>query len=172
MKSFVGEVVKASMKTLTLFWRLSILKIKSVSRRSLMLEREHGAPFCEEYRIVRPDGSIKWVLARSFFIGKDGQELRIAGIVEDITERKAAEQALRESEEKFRLVTETIEDVFWISTPGAKEIIYVSPAYEKIWGRSVQSVYQFPESFIEAIHPDDREQVLNGMREQARGSEL
>ncbi|HUU39483.1 MAG TPA: PAS domain S-box protein, partial [Desulfatiglandales bacterium] len=142
---------------------------KEYVMKSVMLEREQGEPFCEEYRIIRPDGSIKWVLARSFFIRRDGQGLMSAGIIEDITERKDAEQTLRESEEKFRLVTENIENVFWMSTPGVKEILYVSPAYEKIWGRSVQSVYQFPESFIETIHPDDRERVLNGFKEHAGG---
>ncbi|MEW5803972.1 MAG: PAS domain S-box protein [bacterium] len=137
--------------------------------KSLKAEKEYGVPFCEEYRIVMPDGTIKWVLSRLFFIRKECRGFRTAGIVEDITRRKEAEQALRESEEKFRLVTETIEDVFWISTPGATDIHYVSPGYEKIWGYSVQSLYQSPKALIDAIHPEDRERVFNGFREHAAG---
>ncbi len=89
---------------------------------------------------------------------------------EEITGRKRTEEALRESEAKFRLLAENIQDVFWISTPGIKEMIYVSPAYEKIWGRTRESLYKSPHSFIEAIHPEDRERVLAGLEEHEKGS--
>ena len=90
-------------------------------------------------------------------------------LVREIAERKLAEEALRESEEKFRLVTETIQDVFWMSTPGIGEMIYVSPAYEKIWGRTQESIYKSPKSFLDAIHPGDRERVLTGVQGHAEG---
>ena len=70
---------------------------------------------------------------------------------------------------RFRLITETIEDIFWLSTPGVTRMIYVSPAYEKIWGRSCASLYEAPQSFIDAIHPEDRERVRAGLAEHARG---
>jgi PAS domain S-box-containing protein len=70
-------------------------------------------------------------------------------------------QAVRESEEKFRQVAENINEVFWLR--GKNEILYISPAYEALWGRSCESLYQAPESFIDAIHPDDREIMLNTM---------
>ncbi len=69
-------------------------------------------------------------------------------------------EELRRSEERFRLMTEAIQDVFWISTPDIGKILYVSPAYETIWGRSCESLYQLPRSFIDAVHPDDRERVM------------
>ena len=83
-----------------------------------------------------------------------------AALLAEIRERKEAEEALRKSEQKFRLVTETIQDVFWISDPALNEIIYVSPAYEQIWQRTCQSLYEFPRSFADSIHSDDREQAL------------
>jgi len=60
-----------------------------------------GSGSSREYRIVRPDGSVRWIIDRSFPIGNDnGQVVRITGIAKDITERKAAEKALRVSQEK------------------------------------------------------------------------
>src|SRR5258706_16437025 len=74
--------------------------------------------------------------------------------------RKQDEERLRASEEKFRQMGENIREVFWMSTPTMDELLYVSPAYESIWGRSVESLRQRPRSFIEAIHAEDREHVI------------
>jgi len=78
----------------------------------------------------------------------------------DITERKLASQQLKESEERFRQLAENINEVFWISDPSNKAIYYVSPAYESIWGKTCQSVYENPVSWLDAIHPKDRARVI------------
>jgi len=77
----------------------------------------------------------------------------------ELIERKRTEEKLRKSEQKFRLMAETIQDVFWMGNVEKGEMVYVSPAYEQIWGRSRDSLYNSPESFFEAIHPEDRERV-------------
>ncbi len=69
---------------------------------------------------------------------------------------RAADAALRESEERFREMAENLDEVLWMSDPRTSRILYVSPAYEKIWGRTCQSLYERPLSFVEGIHPDDR----------------
>jgi PAS domain S-box-containing protein len=74
--------------------------------------------------------------------------------------RHKAEQALQESEERFRQLAENItEMVFWISNPKERQMLYVSPAYESIWGRSCKSLYGNCMEWLEAIHPQDRQRV-------------
>ncbi|MBP0005276.1 MAG: PAS domain S-box protein [Cyanobacteria bacterium SBC] len=73
-------------------------------------------------------------------------------------------QAHEESERRFRQLAESIDDVFWMSNDTESEILYVSPAYEKIWGRSCQSLYDNPKSYLTPIHPEDRERALNALQ--------
>lgn len=66
---------------------------------------------------------------------------------------------LTQSEERFRQLAENIQEVFWSTDVDKQQILYVSPGYEAIWGRSVQSLYTAPNTWIDAIHPEDRERV-------------
>ena len=68
-------------------------------------------------------------------------------------------EALRESGERFRQLAENIGDVFFLKS--IDRVIYVSPAYEKVWGRPCQSLYEQPNSWLEAIHPEDRQGVIS-----------
>ena len=70
-----------------------------------------------------------------------------------------ARQARDESERRFRQLAESIREVFWLSDPAKRQVLYISPAYETIWGRSCESLYTSPTSWVEAIHPDDRERI-------------
>jgi PAS domain S-box-containing protein len=101
-----------------------------------------------------------------------GQYLGRVWFFRDISERKQAERALRNSEEKFRQLAENSHEVFWMMSPAANEMLYVSPAYEQIWGRSCDSLYKAPLSWIEAIHPDDLEQAHLLFARQIQGEVL
>jgi PAS domain S-box-containing protein len=83
----------------------------------------------------------------------------VADMLRSACDRRQAEIALRESEARFRQLTENIREVFWLRTPDLGEMLYISSAYESIWGQSLEGLYREPHSFIEAIHPDDRLQV-------------
>ncbi|MGB3534709.1 MAG: PAS domain S-box protein [Microcoleaceae cyanobacterium] len=74
-----------------------------------------------------------------------------------------AEAALRVSEQRFRQLAENIENVFWMLDPHTQQILYISPAYEKIWGRSCEPLYTCRTAFLEAIHPDDRHLIIDIM---------
>ncbi len=67
---------------------------------------------------------------------------------------------LLESEGKFRLLAENITDVFWIGSPDLTKIYYVSPGYERIWGRTAEDLYEHPHRWAEAIVPEDRDRAL------------
>jgi diguanylate cyclase (GGDEF)-like protein/PAS domain S-box-containing protein len=69
--------------------------------------------------------------------------------------RLEAQEALRESETRLRLVAEHVDEVFWLATPDESQILYVSPAYEKIFGNTCASLYQNPAAIREATHPED-----------------
>jgi PAS domain S-box-containing protein len=90
---------------------------------------------------------------------QDAEAVGILGVYEDITEFKRAEEALRKSEQRFRLMAETIQDVFWIATSGIEKTTYVSPRYEQVWGRPRKELYQSSQTFLEAVHPEDRQRV-------------
>ena len=98
-------------------------------------------------------------LATSAVFDEQGKRIALVGIARDISERKQAEQALRNSQEKFRQLAENMRAVVWMVPLAAGETPYVNPAYERIWGRSCESIRQNPMSWMDAVHPDDLEQA-------------
>ncbi|MGC9503060.1 PAS domain S-box protein [Baaleninema sp.] len=89
-------------------------------------------------------------------------------ICRDITQPRRSEIQLRESEARFRQFAENIESVFWMTDPDKSRMLYVSPAYERIWGRSCADLYRNPRQWIDAIHPEDRDRVLGALPKQVR----
>ena len=77
----------------------------------------------------------------------------------DQTERKRAEEALQEINEKFHLLADNITDAFWIRSPDMRVVHYVSPAFERIWNRPVESLYANPQQWLDFTFPADRERV-------------
>jgi len=97
-----------------------------------------------------------------------GKEARLV-LAEDVTESRKIERELQDSERRFRQLAENIHEIFWIAELPPFRIVYVSPAYEQIWGRTCQSLYDQPKSFLDAVDPEDRVRVLDAMEQQGRG---
>jgi PAS domain S-box-containing protein len=130
-----------------------------IERMRQVLDGERPAAFVER-RYVRYDGTAVDVEAAAMiYPDPDGPAIQV--ILRDITHRKRAEAALRESEERFREIAETIDEVFWISAPDKNRMLYVSPAYEKIWGLPCAELYANPRAWIAAIDPLDRDRVID-----------
>lgn len=123
-----------------------------------------------EFRLRWPDGRLKHVLAAAVpLVDEMGETRGFIGNILDLTSRKAAEAALRESEQRFRQLAESISEVFWLREINPFRILYINPAYEASSGRTCASVYADGLSFLEGVHPDDRERILKDLPEQERG---
>ncbi|MDZ7966911.1 MAG: PAS domain S-box protein [Nostoc sp. DedSLP03] len=126
-----------------------------------------------ERRALTVNG-IRWFQWNAIAIRNDkGEVFEIQEVGRDMTEQQAtlherqlAEAALRQSEEKFRKFAENTHAVIWIASTNSFRTLYVSPAYEKIWGRSCQSLLERPESWIDSVHPDDRDRLIIAVKQQ------
>ena len=98
-----------------------------------------------------------------------GGPLYIMTSFEDITDRKLVEKELRESEEKLSQITESMGEVFWLRSADNSKVLYVNPAYEQVWGRSCQSLYDKPQSFIDTIYNADKAAVCAELERYSNG---
>ena len=101
-----------------------------------------------------PGGEVFRSRAFALFDGDEHHRLSVH-ILEDITAQVAMERSLVDSEHKFRLVTESIRDGFWLGSPDMERLDYVSPAFERICGIDTQTLLQSPQSLWAAVYPDD-----------------
>jgi len=105
------------------------------------------------YRFLRPDGALIWLekIARAFF-DERGTVLRTVGVVADVTDRKQAELALRESEERFRLVANTVPVMIWMSGRD-KMRTYFNQQWLDFTGRPLEA--ELGSGWAEGVHPED-----------------
>jgi PAS domain S-box-containing protein len=88
----------------------------------------------------------------------------------EVVERMVAEKALRETNDRFQQLTATISDVFWLMDMKNMRLLYISPAYETVWGRPCTSLYADPNSWLDAVHPDDYDRALTFFDQETSGS--
>ena len=123
-----------------------------------------AASFTVRYPCHAPDQE-RWFLLMVTPLAHE--EPRGAVVVHvDITAERLADDRLRESEVRFRQMAESILDVFFLHEVARERMLYVSPAYETIWGRTCESLYARAKSWIEAVHRDDQAAVKRQFTEE------
>ncbi|MFA6921399.1 MAG: EAL domain-containing protein, partial [Gallionella sp.] len=117
-----------------------------------------------------PDGKTIWLRTSKVpFRNARSEIVGLVGIYKDVTEQKQVELALKESEELFHQITENIRQVFWVGTPDWNQVMYISPAYEEIWGRSCASLYAEPLEWLDAVVEADRKKIIDSISKKSTG---
>ncbi|MHC4353520.1 MAG: PAS domain-containing protein [Planctomycetota bacterium] len=118
---------------------------------------ERGEDYKIEHRIIWPDGTVRWVSEKGNVIRDENDKaIRMLGIVQDVTEHKYAEEALRASEDRHRSYIEVTEQLGW-TTNADGQIEEDIPTWRKFTGQSKQEVLGF--GWSKALHPDDRKRT-------------
>jgi hypothetical protein len=120
--------------------------------------RDEGADFDMEFRVVRPDGSVRWLhdKGRTFFDPEDGRPAYMTGACADVTVRRAAADALRESGARFRQLADAMPQMVWVTRPDGYHEYYNRRWYE-FTGAPEGSTDG--EAWNGVLHPDDRERA-------------
>jgi PAS domain S-box-containing protein len=147
------------------FVAIGICLIFMLVRTYFVLRRMLGAPLDRVYDEIARLGSGDF--SRNILVRSNVRNSVMGWLSETQAKLAAASRdrentlhMLRESEALFRQLAESIREVFFLTDPARRKMLYVSPTYEDVWGRSCESLYREPQSWREAIHPDDRERVL------------
>ena len=148
-------------------WLQLIVQRDEVSKYFSDMVYNRHVNFEKEYQIIRPnDGQMRWIYGRGELEFDDkGNPLHLIGIVQDITDRKQAEESLRRSESNYRSVIENIQDVFYRSDPQGN-LIMASPSLVTLLGYESLDEY-FGRSIAEAFfyYPEKRAEILNQIQE-------
>ncbi|MBW2574453.1 MAG: PhnD/SsuA/transferrin family substrate-binding protein, partial [Deltaproteobacteria bacterium] len=128
---------------------------------------ENAEPYEVEFRLKCKDGSWKWIsgCGKSFELDENGVSHRAVGLHVDITDRKLAEEALRESEKKYRLLAENASDVIWTRDMNLN-LTYLSPSIEKLTGYSIEESMALSNS--ERMTPASRELITKIFEEELK----
>jgi PAS domain S-box-containing protein len=126
----------------------------------LLAHLAEGPPEGEDssgaWRHRKKDGTVFRVALAWQDAAPRGRRARLL-LARELAERGPGEQELQESERRLRQLAENIRAVFWMTDARATRLLYVSPLYEEVWGRSCEGLYQHPETWQQAIHAEDRE---------------
>ena len=152
-----GEAIGQPVAQVLRFW-LSIANALS-DKAELQTEVSVGTGEAQRYYDLRI----------SLLKGQRGQLTGRLIVLREITKRKGAEFALIESEEKLRQIASSLREAVWLRDTRTLAVLYVNPAYQDIWGRTCESLYQNPTSFLDAVHPEDKERIMEAIKKQYQG---
>ena len=121
-----------------------------------------------ELTLLHKDGSLVSTEVSFGEYTQEGQRL-FAGSFRDTSEKKRAEELFKDDFIRVKQVAENLQEVIWMTDIEKQTMVYISPGYERIWGRSCTSLYEDAMSFVRAIHPDDRDRIIARFEDQKTG---
>lgn len=133
-------------------------RVLEALRRTL----DEDAPYELEFRVVRPDGGVVWLFTNATVLRQGGRPVRLVGATADISNRKGAEARLRESEERFRLMSEQAPVMIWMSDVDGG-CLHLNRMLRQFWGVREEEVSAF--DWRSSMHPDDAPEIGQRMAE-------
>lgn len=129
-------------------------------------------PFHDELQQTRMNGESYtaeiWVTP---VLGEDGKLVGFVGLEIDISDRKKLLGDLGESERRFRQLTENIKEVFFLTDPKTYQVLYLSPAFETVWGLPAAAIYKDSKLWLDAAYPEDQPKLVKALAEGLSGRE-
>jgi len=127
------------------------------SQRDAMISelQEKGEALFREFTFRRRDGVLRTGLYSARTMAMAGEPCLVF-LMQDVTESRQAQEALRRSEERFRMMAQASPEIFWMATPDWSRVVYVSPAFDRILGIPSEEVYRDPMAWLNRVHPHDR----------------
>jgi PAS domain S-box-containing protein len=120
--------------------------------------------------------SVSWGAIEVYGKRKDGSEVPLSvsysqftlegesyftGILRDVSERVRLQKQITAGDRQLRQLGGQLREIVWITDPTRKQLLFVNPRYEDVWGRTPQSLLDDPRSFLETVHPDDHDRVAD-----------
>jgi PAS domain S-box-containing protein len=151
------------------FWKRVHVEDRDRLRATVTRTAALGEAYDVEFRMTGPDGAERWwIAAAAPEMDGTGRTQRMSGVTYDITARKAAEIALRESEERLRIAQETSGIGIWDWDLTADRIIWIGDVY-RAWGLNLGRNEAPRAIFARVVHPDDQEMVWAAVQAALRG---
>lgn len=108
-------------------------------------------------RYRHKNGGFRWVESfAQLTIGEKGELTGLTGTLTDVTERKQAEDAMWESEQRFREIADNVDEIFWIHQARPLQLLYINAAYDRVFDRPASVLYENPRDFLGSIIEEDR----------------
>ncbi|GAB2528259.1 PAS domain S-box protein [Spirosoma aerophilum] len=122
-------------------------------------------------RYIHKDGGYRWIdVVAEINLDQDNQFAGVTGTLTDITARKEAEEAIKESEQRFREIADNVDELFWIRDINEPRFLYVNKTFERYTGKSVEQLYADPFAFLTFVLEEDRPTLLDAFLSREPGT--